>query len=189
MIRTQFNNQPKFAVLELRMGRHMNLFDRRVVLSVVNTVAYTNSVIIADDEVPPGYRVYLWGAILHANTTLNGTAQTILTNNGTSLLSVPLNSVQAAGFLNIFTEASAFVVGQGSSVATGSTVNTGEFADDGYGIMASVAKNGTDVVANSTVTIRVWGCVAPAQLTTAQWLAGAGGAGSGTGGGNDQQIR
>lgn len=189
MIRTQFNNQPKFAVLELRMGRHMNLFDRRVVLSVTNT-AYTNSVIIADDEVPPGYRCYIWGARMHTNASLVNSAQTLLTTNGTALFSLVLNSISTASSVDLAAETSTLIAAvAGSLAAPGSTVNSGEFADSGYGLMFSVAKNGTDPVANATVTVRVWGCVAPAQLTTAQWVAGGAGAGSGTGGGNDQQIR
>lgn len=188
MIRTQFNNQPKFAVLELRMGRHMNLFDRRVVLSVTNT-AYTNSVIVADDEVPPGYRCYIWGARMHTNATLANSNQSLLTTNGTTLFNFLLNSVVVASSLDMMAESSTLVTtATASQASAGSTVNTGEFADDGYGLLFSVARN-SNPGPTATVTVRVWGCVAPAQLTTAQWLAGAGGAGSGTGGGNDQQIR
>lgn len=185
MIRTQFNNQPKFAVLELRMGRHMNLFDRRVVLTVVNTASYTNSVIISNDEVPPGYRVYLWGACFHTNADLTNSSVTILTTNGTALINSAYGSVTAAAFVNMMASATAAL----SAVTIGSVLNTAEFADDGYGLMVSQSKNGAVVQGDATITVRAWGCVAPAQLTTAQWIAGAAGAGSGTGSGNDQQIR
>lgn len=188
MIRTQFNNQPKFAVLELRMGRHMNLFDRTVTLSVTDA-AYVNSAIIADDEVPPGYRVFLWGAFAHANTAVVNGALSILSNNGTTYVAMATNAV-LGGFFNLFAESSYSVVaGLGTNVTPSATLNTGVFADDGYGIKVSIARNGANALTTSTVTVRAFGCVAPAQLTTAQWVAGAGGSGSGTGGGNDQQIR
>lgn len=193
MIRTHFNNQPKFGVLELRMGRHMNLFDRRVIMSSGANNTNVTQTIIADDEIPAGYRCFIWGMTsLVSNATawtnINTTAALLLqTGNSTTLVTGTSEVLNASKFTNFLSEPS-LGVALGYSVLA-AAAGKGEYSDDGYGLKAIIQTNSGGTMAGGDLYLRIFGCVAPAQLTTAQWSAGAGGAGSGTGGGNDQQIR
>jgi hypothetical protein len=182
MIDTQWNNLTHACVLELKSRRNMVLFDR--VVTITAAAAATAIPIITNDEIPANYRVFLWGATGKVDgATPWATSATITLRtkaaSPTTLGIFYVAEMTANAFLNLFTGSDTQDSSGTINTQLGSVAQTGAFADDGYGIEIIGDANGT----GSDFKVRVWGCVAPPQLTTAQW-----GQGTASGGG-DQLIR
>ncbi len=184
---TQLGGLRRPMVLGAKTGRHMMLFDRRVILT--SAAAATAVVIIPNEEVPDGYRVYLHGATgLVSGGTLWATTATVIIRTK-SASPVTLGTFQVAdltgdAFVDLFTGKDIQNSGGAQTSQLGTEAKKGEFADSGYGIEVKGNANGT----GSDLYVRVWGVIAPPQLTTANWGV-AGSAGGGTSGGNDELIR
>lgn len=183
---TQLGGFRRPMVLGLKTARHMLLFDRRVILT--SAAAATRIPIITNAEVPDGYRVYLWGctALVSGGTPWATTAtvkvRTITTN--TELVNFPVAELTADTFIDVFESTGGQLSGGAQLSALSTVAKKGEFADSGEGIEVIGNANGT----GSDLYVRVWGVVAPPQLTTANWGI-QGSAGGGTSGGNDELIR
>lgn len=178
---TQMGQLRRPVMLGVKTGRPMLFFDRRVILT--SAAAATALTIITNEEVPDGYRVYLHGLTARVNgATAWATTATVIVrtkaSSPTTLVTLAVADLTANQFV-------AMPIADGAiTSAWGAEAEKGEFADSGYGIEVKGDANGT----GSDLYVRVWGALAPPQLTTANWGV-AGSAGGGTSGGNDELIR
>ena len=183
---TQLGRLRRPMVLGTKTGRPLMLFDRRVILT--SAAAATRIPIITNDEVPDGFRVFLWGCTAFVNgatqwaTTATVKVRTITTN--TELVNFPVAELTGDTFINAFTSTGVQLSGGTAITALSVVAWKGEFADSGQGIEVIGNANGT----GSDLYVRVWGVIAPPQLTTANWGVTGSPGGGGTGGG-DELIR
>lgn len=183
---TQLGRLRRPMVIGVKPGRIQLPFDRRVILT--SAAAATRIPIMTNDEVPDGYRVYLWGctALVSGGTQWATTAtvkvRTITTN--TELVNFVVAELTADTFIDAFTSTGLQLSGGAQLSALSTVAKKGEFADSGEGIEVIGNANGT----GSDLYVRVWGILAPPQLSTANWGITGSPGGAGTGG-NDEILR
>ncbi len=179
---TQHGGRRRPLVMGLKTGRLEYVFDRRVILTAAAST--TPIVIIPNDEVPDGYRVFIQGVTARVDgatawATLTSVLIRTKASSPTTLVTMPVADLTGNNFIHL-------PVSDGvlnSSFAA--EAEKGEFADSGYGI--EVVGSGS-IGAGSDLYVRVWGVVAPPQLTTANWGVSGSPGGAGTGS-NDELLR
>lgn len=178
---TQVGGFRRPVVTGVKTGRPVMAFDRRVILT--SAAAATAVVIIPNEEVPKGMRVYLHGVTARVNgSTAWATTATVIIRtkaaSPTTLVTFVVADLTANQFI-------AMPITDGTiTSAWAAEAEKGEFADDDYGIEVKGNANGT----GSDLYVRVWGVLAPPQLTTANWGVAGSPGGAGTGG-NDELLR